>query len=379
MQPRVDAIELRHLDLDTWEPRPMQVSEAAEQFAPDGHYLDTATVGLPPAVAIEAARADLDRWRAGRLVATDYDELIARSRIAYGRLIGARPERVGIVSQVSVASAVAASALHRGDRVLLAEEDFTSVLFPFLQTTDRGVDVQVVPLERLVDAIGPDTTMVAVSAVQSSDGRILDLTALHGAASAHDCLTYVDVSQAASWLTIEADRFDITACGAYKWLCSPRGTGFMTVASRVADRVTPLAAGWYAGEEPWASIYRPPVRLAADGRRFDVSPAWAAWVSAAPTLELLADVGADAIGQHDIGLANRLRGGLGMRPGSSAIVSLDIPGAVEALRAADVACSGRDGRLRLAFHLYNRQADVDVALDVLQALTTEVHVGEADD
>jgi selenocysteine lyase/cysteine desulfurase len=344
----------------------MHVPDAAAQFAPECAYLDTATVGLPPDDAVEAAGRDLDRWRAGRLVATEYDELIHRSRQAYARLVGGSADRVGIVSQVSVASGVAASALRPGDQVLLAEEDFTSVLFPFLQTQDAGVDVRVVPLDRLIDAIEPATTMVAVSAVQSADGRVLDLDALHAASTAHDALTYIDLSQAASWLAIGADRFDITACGAYKWLCCPRGTGFISVAPAVADRLTPLAAGWYAGEDPWTSIYRPPVRLAVDGRRFDVSPAWAGWVAAAPTLELLAEVGTGAIGAHDVGLANRLRAGIGLPPSNSAIVSLDLPGAVEALRDQDIACAGRDGRLRLAFHLYVSEGEVDRAIAVLR-------------
>ncbi len=347
----------------------MHLREAAARFAPERVYLDTATVGLPPDIALDAAREDLDRWRAGRLVATDYDELIRRSRQAYARLIGGSADRVGIVSQVSVASGVAASALRPGDQVLLAEEDFTSVLFPFLQLEETGVDVRVVPFDRLIDAIEPATTMVAVSAMQSADGRVLDLDAFHSAAIGHDVLTYVDLSQAASWLAIDADRFDITACGAYKWLCCPRGTGFISVAPTVADRLTPVAAGWYAGEEPWSSIYRPPVRLAADGRRFDVSPAWAAWVAAAPTLELLAAVGVDAIGAHDVALANRLRAGLGLPPSDSAIVSLDLPGAVEALKAVDIACAGRDGRLRLAFHLYVTERDVDRTLAVLRDIT----------
>ena len=44
----------------------MDVRAAAALFAPEGAYLDTATVGLPPDVAVEAARRDLDRWRAGK-------------------------------------------------------------------------------------------------------------------------------------------------------------------------------------------------------------------------------------------------------------------------------------------------------------------------
>lgn len=343
----------------------MDLADTAGRFAPDRPYLDTATVGLPSLDAVDAMTADLARWRDGRIAAAGYDEIVMRSRIAYADLVGASPDRVGIVSQVSVATAVAASALQPGDEVIVATEDFTSVLFPFLQLEATGVVVRVVPLAEVIAAIGPAATMVAVSAVQSADGRVLDLDALHAAAIMHGCLTYVDVTQAASWLRIDADRFSMTACGAYKWLCAPRGAGFVTVDPAVAHRFTPVAAGWYAGADIWSSIYGPPLRLATDGRRFDTSPAWSCWVGAAPTLELLAGVGTEAIGAHDIALANRLRIGVGLPASDSAIVSLDRPGGMEALRAADIACAGRAGRLRLAMHLYTTEADIDRALDAL--------------
>ncbi|HUG83550.1 MAG TPA: hypothetical protein VMM13_03250, partial [Euzebya sp.] len=60
--------------------------------------------------------------------------------------------------------------------------------------------------------------------------------------------------------------------------------------------------------------------------------------------------------------------GLDMAPSNSAIVALDRPGGVEALQAADIACAGRAGRLRVAFHLYSTAADVDLALEVLSAV-----------
>ncbi|CAN5520134.1 aminotransferase class V-fold PLP-dependent enzyme [soil metagenome] len=344
----------------------MDLHVAAAQFAPDRCYLDTATVGLGLVAGAEAMHMDLEQWQRGRLSPRDYDGLVDRARIAYGQLVGATADRVGIVAQASVASGVAASALRPGDEVLLAVEDFTSVLFPFLQLEGIGVGVRVVPLADLLEAVRPSTTMVAVSAVQSADGRVLDLDGLHDAAVANDCLTYVDLTQAAGWLPgIRADRFSLTVCAAYKWLCSPRGSGFMTVDPAIADRVTPVAAGWYAGEDVWSSIYGPPLRLAPDGRRFDTSPAWSCWVGATPAVELLAAVGVEAIGAHDVRLANRILEGVGQAPSDSAILTLDREGALEALQAADIACAGRAGRLRLACHLYTSDADVDRVLEVL--------------
>lgn len=343
----------------------MDVTTAAARFARVPGYLNTATVGVPTTAAVEAMRTDLALWQTGALDPAGYDAVVRACRRAYGRVVGVAADRVGVISQVSVATAVAASALSAGDEVVVAEEDFTSVLFPLLQARQRGVVVTVVPLDGLVEAVSERTTMVAVSAAQSADGRVVDLDALVEVAEAHGCLTYVDLTQAAGWLPVDAHRFSLTACGGYKWLCLPRGAGFITIHPDVIDRFTPVAAGWYAGEDVWSSIYGPPLRLAGDGRRFDVSPAWSCWVGALPTLEVLADVGPQQVGEHDVGLANDFRERVGMQPSDSAIVAVRRTGALEALHQAGVRCAGRDGSARLAFHLYNTEADVELAAAAL--------------
>ncbi len=239
--------------------------QAQAQFQAEATYLNTATVGLACDAAINALQDDLAKWRSGNVDAFHYDNLIAECRVSYGSLINAQLDRVAILSQVSVGTGVAATLLQSGDEVLLAEEDFTSVLFPLLQTADRGVRVRTAPLNRIIDQIGPSTTMVAVSSVQSADGRVIDLDRLASTAKSNNTLTLVDLTQSASWLACNADDFSITVCGAYKWLCSPRGSGFMTVQPEVADQMTAISSGWYAGEKPWESIAsagqeRPPFR-----------------------------------------------------------------------------------------------------------------------
>ena len=66
------------------------------------------------------------------------------------------------------------------------------------------------------------------------------------------------------------------------------------------DDLVPHSAGWYAGEDPWTSIYGSPLRLAADARRFDVSPAWLSWVGQAPALELLTSVARESLHAHAV-------------------------------------------------------------------------------
>jgi selenocysteine lyase/cysteine desulfurase len=224
-----------------------------------------------------------------------------------------------------------------------------------------------VPLERIAESITSRTTLVAVSAVQSADGRVADLDALYAASGATGARVLLDTTQAVGWLPVDASRFAYTACGGYKWLLSPRGTAYFTINPALSDDLTPHFAGWYAGQDPWSSIYGGPLRLASDARRFDVSPAWHAWVAAAPAVRLLAQVGTPSLHRHALGLANRFRAAIGLEPGDSAIVSLATDGAAaDAMAAARITGSARAGRLRLSFHVSTSDQDADLAADVLR-------------
>jgi selenocysteine lyase/cysteine desulfurase len=342
------------------------LSAARAEFAPEVTYLDTATLGLPPRRSLAALRRAVDSWAAGRVSAPDYDVPLAAARRSYAALLGVDPGRVAVGNQVSVFAGLVAANLPDRSEVLTVTGEFTSMVFPFLAQAPRGVVVREVPLERLADAVTSRTAVVAVSAVQSADGRVADLPALVDAAAATGARVLLDVTQAAGWLPVDAGAFAWTVCSGYKWLLAPRGTGFLTVTPHLAGDLIPHLAGWYAGERPWESIYGAPLRLAADARRFDISPAWHSWVAQAPALDLLTGVGRRLLHEHSVGLADRFRAALDLPPGDSAIVSLPVPPeAVDRLRDAGVAASLRSGRLRLAFHVHNDAADADRAADVL--------------
>jgi selenocysteine lyase/cysteine desulfurase len=324
-------------------------------------YLDTASVGIPPRRGLAALRQAVDEWGSGRARPPDQDVHVDRARAAYARLVGVQVEDVAIGANVSSFAGTVAASLPHGAAVLLAEGDFTSMVFPFLVAERRGrIRVRHVPLDRLVDAIEPGTHLVAVSAAQSANGAVVDLDALASGAAASGARTFVDLTQAAGWLPVDASRFDWTACGAYKWLLSPRGAAFFTSRRDRLDEVEPLLAGWYAGADPWASIYGAPLRLAEDARRFDLSPAWLCWAGAAPAIELLADLGPERIHEHVSALANSLREAVGQKPSRSAIVALDV--APERLRRAGVLGAGRAGATRVGFHLYNDADDLESCL-----------------
>jgi len=248
---------------------------------------------------------------------------------------------------VSVFAGLIAASLPDNSEVLTAAGDFTSIVFPFHAHADRGVSAREVPLEDLADAVTSRTSLVSVSLVQSANGHVLDLDALVSACDAAGTRILLDTTQAVGWLPVDAGRVAYTVSGGYKWQLIPRGTAFLTIQRDLLDEVRPLNASWYAGAERWSSIYGAPLRLAKDARRFDVSPAWLSWIGAVPSLELLTEVGTDALYAHAVGLAHRFCAGVALPESRSAIVSAvaddDVPGL---MRSAGIVGVTRAGRLR---------------------------------
>ncbi len=332
---------------------------------PETVYLNTASFGLPPDPAWEALQTAQNDWRAGRVSWEHWTAVTDRTRAEFATLVGARPEQVVVGATVSGLIAQVAVAIPDGSRVLAPEPEFVSLLFPFLAQAERGVTVDVVPLDRLASAVDASVDVVAVSAVQSSTGEVAALDDIAAAARDHGALTVIDATHGIGWLPLDATRFDAVACAAYKWLMSPRGTAFMVLSEELASRLTPHQAGWFAAADPLKDQFGPPLRLAPDARRFDTSPAWFSWVGTEPVLKLLNEIGVDTIHEHNLALANRFRAGLDLPDSDSAIVSADVPDATNRLAQAGIMAAARAGRLRASFHLYNTEADVDAALDAL--------------
>lgn len=342
------------------------LASAHAEFDSEVVYLNTASLGLSPRRSMDALQNTIQQWRVGRASPPDYDAPLSAARASYAAIVGVESARVAVGSQASVFVGLVAASLPDGAEVLTAAGEFTSVLFPFLAQSRRSITVREVALEHLADEVRPTTTLVAVSAVQSADGRLADLDAITRACADNGTRVLVDVTQAVGWLPVDASRFAYTVCSGWKWLLAPKGTCFFTVDPQLADGLIPHYANWYAGTEPWSSIYGAPLRLANDARRFDMSPVWHSWVAQAPALDLLIEVGPEALYTHAVGLASSFRTGVGLAPGDSAIVSIVTTAeTMKRVERAGVIGSVRAGRLRLAFHVNNCLDDVDRAVEVL--------------
>ncbi|GAA1214655.1 aminotransferase class V-fold PLP-dependent enzyme [Rhodoglobus aureus] len=342
------------------------LAHAIERFDNTRGYLSAATMGLPTRAAVAEMTEKLHQWASATCNPMNYGDIVERTRGHYARLVGIDNTRVAIGSQTSVMASLIACSLPAGSEVLCVESDFTSIVFPFLQ--HRDLVVRAVPLDELAASVRDSTALVVFSLIQSCNGAVADVEAITAAASRHGARTLCDVTQAAGVHPVDATQFDATVCHAYKWLCSPRGVAFLTISEDFAEHITPVQAGWYAGDDVWSSVYGTEMNLAKDARQFDVSPAWQAWVGAEHPIALFADLDIAEVWEHCTGLANQLCDELGIERQNQAIVTWPDESGTDLakLTATGITASGRAGRLRAAFHLWNTEEDVAAVIAALR-------------
>lgn len=346
----------------------MRLDEARSLWTPKPGYLNSAAYGLPPKVSLDALHTALSEWQVGATGWEHWAACCEPTRASFARLISVPVGDVFSGSTVSAAIGLIAAAAPPHSRVLIPENEFTSVIYPWAVHAQRGVEVVTAPLDKFVDAINSSIDIVAFSLVQSAGGEVTSLAEVAGAARSVDALTIVDASQAIGWLPVEADLADALISTTYKWLMSPRGATFGYLSPALQDRCLPLHAGWTSGRDATSSFYGLPMDLALDARRFDQSGAWFSHVATVPALELIESIGVQTIHDHNVRLANFFREGLGLPDSDSAIVTINAPDAAVRLKTAGIRASARNGNVRFAFHLYTTENDVDAALDALAGI-----------
>lgn len=348
-------------------------------------YLNTASYGPGPTPVAEAVERALREWSTGRGSWRAWDEVGEEARAGFARLLGCATNDVALLPAFSVAAGQVAEGLPytEGANLVVGEEEFQSNLFPWLGQARRGFEVRRVPFRdgrldvgQLARAVDGRTACVAVSHVQSASGYRVDLERLVEVCRRHGARLFLDATQSAGALRVPLEGVDYLATAAYKWLLAPRGAAFLYVAPGRAAELAPIVPNWKTTGTPYASYYGPPYEPPPDARRFDVSLGWLPWIGAAAGLRLLLELGIDAIEARDLELARAFREGLrgvGLEASfaeaeSSQIVGLRVPDPEKVkarLREGGVVAAVRGAFVRVAFHFFNDESDVERALKAL--------------
>ena len=351
-------------------------------------WLNHAGTGpLPtPAVDAMAARARAQSLEGGRA----WDDHLARQaevRAAAARLLGVPDDDVAFVRSTTDGLALAAEGLglRAGDRVVLPDCEFPSNVYCWTALRERGVTVDLVALDRLLDAVatGPAPAVVACSWVQFGRGERTDLAALAAAAHEVGALLVVDAIQGAGVLpaALEAWGVDVAAADGHKWLLGPEGCGLLYVRGSVRDRLRPVSPGWnsVAHRQEWENrelVHDPSARRYEGG-----TPNTVGIAGLGASLDLLLAAGVDSVWRHVDRLCDRVAGGVAAlgatvlsdrTPGRrSGIVTFRFEGGirngdlVDRLHGQGVATAARGGGVRVSPHGYTTDEEADRLLAAL--------------
>lgn len=362
-----------------------------ERFA----YLNHAGIGAMPrcAAAVAAgAYRDLSAGGDERWPARNAHCEVVRGQVA--RLIGAREREIAFTQCTGDGLSIIACGLpwRAGDNVVGLGREYPANVYPWMQLRDFGVELRTAAeregrfeLDDLLGLIDGKTRVVAPSWVHWATGYRLDLAAVAERCREVGALLVVDVIQGLGALALDVEGMGIDACAAatHKWLLGPEGLGLLYVSDRVLDRIRPTRFGQRTVRQQfdWG-------RLELDyndgAKRFEPgSLPHAAIASLGASLLLLEELGREAVEERVLALAERAAEGLlhsgfqlvsSRRPAErSGIVTathprLEMAAVSSALRTRGVITAERLGRLRVAPHAYNSEAEIDRLIRELATL-----------
>jgi selenocysteine lyase/cysteine desulfurase len=295
-------------------------------------YLNAGTDGPLPTKAAQAAARELEREAEEGRARAHFErrsELNATLRATYAGLLGCDPRELALTTCTSegMAQVVGGLELAAGDEIVTSDEEHPGLLGALgAARALNGVTVRAVPLERVADAVGARTRLVACSHVGWVSGSFApaELAEL-------DVPVLLDGAQGVGAVAVDVGslRCDAYAGAGQKWLCGPDGTGMLYVSEGLRERVRVRRRGYGNLADPNAGLGAAPHE---DARRFDAMSLSAEAVAAAlAAVRVLEAAGWPSVHERARALAERLVELLGERGrrvaprGPSTLVSFESP------------------------------------------------------
>ncbi|MCB1227536.1 MAG: aminotransferase class V-fold PLP-dependent enzyme [Verrucomicrobiales bacterium] len=359
-------------------------------------YLNTAAEGIPPREtgwALERYWADKCQGMRGR--EAHFAEMEACREVA-AEMVGLEAEEVAFCSCSSEAYNLLASALSLGesDEVVVTDLDFPAGATPWLRAQPsplvrlwRSGHGELEPAD-LAALLTERTRLVQVSLVSFYNGHRLDWDEVVETVRqrAPEAVLAVDVTQALGRVVLQGAEAltgaDIIISSTHKWALGVHGGCVVGIPRRNAERLTTRAGGWFHLSNAFeADRFDRAVSKAGAASYAVGMPNFPAIYALNAGLRYLREQGLTEVQARADALTARLAAGL-----TDLGVGLMCPWRVErpsgimafqherssemhaALEAEEIHVMHHAGRLRMAVHGYNTEADVDRFLEVMRRL-----------
>ncbi|HEY2907165.1 MAG TPA: aminotransferase class V-fold PLP-dependent enzyme [Vicinamibacterales bacterium] len=319
-------------------------------------------------------------------------EQVEALRTAFARSIGADRDEIAVMPSASAGINAVASALDfTGPRstVVMGEFEFPTMAQVWLAQQRRGATVRWakatgdrLEVDAYADVIDERTLIVPMTHVCYKNGHKTDIASVARLARERGAYSFLDDYQrtGSGPIDVHALGVDFMVTGCLKYILAAAGVAFLYVRRDIVERFEPTITGWFGRVNPFAfqihSLDWPPAASRFESGTPPVPSAYAALAS----LRLLESVGIDAVGRRVAQLVERYRSsaeasGFVVRTPSQSerrgplvvVQSVDAPALVARLAGRGIIGSSRGNGLRISFHAYNNEADVDTVLEAIRA------------
>jgi isopenicillin-N epimerase len=228
---------------------------------PDQIYLNTGSWGVLARPVYDALIAAIREQELNPTANRDgLLEGVAQARRRLAGLVNACPEDLAFLVNVTVAVNAVVNGLdwRDGDEILASDQEYGAIDNCLHNASRRwGVTLRraSIPIppqgprdvaKAFEAAITDRTRLVLCSHVTTGTGLIAPVKALADLAHAHGALIVIDGAHAPGMIPLDLRAYgcDFYGGNCHKWLCSPKGVGFLHVAPEVQERMKHLVVGW---------------------------------------------------------------------------------------------------------------------------------------
>lgn len=279
----------------------------------------------------------------------------------------------------------------QGDNLVLPADEFPSNRLPWLALRQYGVEVREVdirstpePEKALLEQVDKRTRLLAVSAVQWTDGLRLQLETLGQFCQQNHVLFFVDAIQqlGAMQMDVQACGIDFLAADGHKWLLSPEGIAVFFCRENVREQLLLKQRGWHMVDEPY-QFNRTQWQPSKTAIRFEAgSPNTLGQVGMHASIGLLQNIGMPQVAAFITENSVALSTGLESMPGVELVRAFDpqrVSGIVsfrpanrnlveiqQTLKRRGLICTVRGEAIRLSPHFYQAGKPVREMLDLIE-------------
>lgn len=222
----------------------------------DKIFFNYATVSPMHASAYKAVREFLDEFYSvgPPEVLYKYDPMADDLAVEAAKLLNCDSEEVTYIKNTTEGVFIASETLplENGDEVLVLGNEYPANLLPWLKKKKDGINVKVIKgkdnnkaFHELLEVIGPQTKVVAISTTQYYDGYMIDLETLSKKCRENGTYLVVDAVQTVGnrKLDLRQTPVDILVCGGQKYLRAGTGIGLMYVNKGILPKLKDVKVG----------------------------------------------------------------------------------------------------------------------------------------